>query len=79
MIFVYAIRSLSKNYIYVGQTNHVIKRFHQHNQGKEKTTKPFRPFELIYTSSHPDRSSARVAEKYLKTAAGKKWLRKLIK
>ncbi len=49
MIFVYVNSSLIKNYIYVGQSNHVIQRFHENNKGFEKTTRPYLPFLLIYS------------------------------
>jgi hypothetical protein len=32
VVYVYAIKSLSTNYIYVGMSENVIKRFHQHNK-----------------------------------------------
>jgi putative endonuclease len=78
MIFVYAISSLIKNYIYVGQSDHVIRRFHQHNNGHEKTTKPFAPFELIGSWACADRDTARRLEKYYKSAPGKRMLRMMI-
>jgi predicted GIY-YIG superfamily endonuclease len=38
MIYVYALKSLNHNYIYAGQTENVIIRFHQHNRREEKNT-----------------------------------------
>ena len=43
---------------------------------KTATTKSHIPWIIIYTEQHPDWATARVREKYLKTAAGKKWLQK---
>jgi len=77
MFFVYAIKSLNKDYTYVGLTDHVIRRFHQHNNGYEKTTKPYRPFLLIFSMEFPDRVSARDKEKYYKTANGKRKLQNI--
>ena len=77
MFYVYAIKSLSKNYIYVGLTKNVIKRFHQHNKGWNKTTRPFAPYLLIYSEAFADRKLARVHEKQLKTSAGKRYLRSI--
>jgi len=74
---VYAIKSLSRNYIYVGISNDVPRRFEEHNKGYNKTTKPYLPFKLIYTESFPTRKAARVKEKYLKGGSGKKFLRGL--
>ena len=33
MYFVYAIKSINRNYIYVGMTNEVERRFDEHNTG----------------------------------------------
>ena len=63
---VYAIRSMSRNYMYVGMASDVSKRIKQHNDGKESTTRPYRPFVLVYTEMFTDRPLARVKEKWLK-------------
>jgi len=47
MYFVYALSSLERNYIYVGLTDSVDRRFSEHNLGKNKTTKPYLPFKII--------------------------------
>ncbi len=46
---VYAISSLKDNYIYVGMTSNLEDRIRRHNAGYERTTKPHRPYELIFT------------------------------
>jgi putative endonuclease len=75
VFYVYAIKSEIADWIYVGLTHNLDQRLAQHNQGYNKSTKPYRPFKLIYTEEHPDRISARKREKYLKSAAGKRFLR----
>ena len=77
MIVVYAIRSLSRNYTYVGMTNDFKRRIEEHNNGENRSTKAYRPFALIY-SEFPDRISARIKEKYLKSGVGKEFLRTLL-
>ncbi|MFN6943755.1 MAG: GIY-YIG nuclease family protein [Cytophagaceae bacterium] len=77
MFFVYALKSLSRNYIYVGQTTDLEARVNRHNKGYEKTTKPYRPFILIYIEEHGDRISARKREKFFKSGIGKEFLKKL--
>ena len=76
MYFVYAIKSLKKDWVYVGITDNLERRLNQHNKGYNRSTKPYLPFEMVYVEKHPDRTSARVREKYLKTASGKRWLKK---
>ena len=71
MITVYALKSLRRNYIYVGMTQNLTERFNRHNKGYERTTKPYRPFKLIYSEKFNSRKEARTREKYLKSGAGK--------
>ena len=77
MFHVYAIRSKVKNYIYVGFTQDLEKRINQHNAGYNKSTKPYRPFELIFTESFSTRTEARSKEKYLKSGVGKEFLKRI--
>ncbi|MBI5529956.1 MAG: GIY-YIG nuclease family protein [Candidatus Doudnabacteria bacterium] len=78
MYTVYAISSLTKNYIYVGLTDNILRRFTQHNQGWVKTTRSYKPFKLLYTENVPNRISARAREKYLKSGIGKEFLKSLL-
>ena len=57
--YVYMIRS-SDNSLYTGITTDVERRFSEHN-GSDKCARFFRgrtPLEVVYTETHPDRSSA---------------------
>ena len=78
MYNVYAIRSYSRNYIYIGLTNNLEDRLNRHNKGWEKTTRAYAPFKLIYSEDFNDRKSARQREKYLKSGIGKEFLKNLI-
>ena len=73
--YVYALRSQKRNYIYVGLTNHLERRISQHNGGHEKTTRPYAPFDLIFTEELGSRLEARKKEKYLKSGIGKDLLK----
>ncbi len=74
---VYARASLVKEYIYVGLAFDAEKRIAQHQSGKEPTTKPYRPYEVLFVEHHPNRPEARIREKYLKSGAGKEILKEL--
>ncbi|WP_200975132.1 GIY-YIG nuclease family protein [Echinicola sp. 20G] len=74
MYTVYAISSEKRNYIYVGLTANLEDRLHRHNLGYERTTKPYRPFRLIYKKIFTTRLEARDHEKYLKGTSGKRFL-----
>jgi putative endonuclease len=77
MFTVYALSSTVRNYIYVGLTSNLENRIFRHNSGYEKTTKPYRPFELIYQKTFTTRPEARSHEKYLKSSPGKRFLKDL--
>jgi len=78
MYYVYILNSKTKKYIYVGLTNNLKRRIHQHQTGREKTTRPYRPFEVLKVETFPDRIQARQREKYLKSGIGKEYLKKLL-
>ncbi|WP_084438814.1 GIY-YIG nuclease family protein [Algoriphagus mannitolivorans] len=72
MFTVYAISSTVRKYVYVGLTSDLERRIHRHNSGYERTTKPYRPFVLIFQKDFPNRAEVREFEKYLKTTNGKR-------
>ncbi|UOY08908.1 GIY-YIG nuclease family protein [Muricauda sp. SCSIO 64092] len=75
MVFVYVLKSEIDNRLYVGLTQNVEKRLREHNSGKTRSTKGYRPWQLIYVEEYPDRPTARKREKYLKSGYGKQWLK----
>ncbi len=77
MYTVYAIKSICRKYIYVGLTGNLEERLNTHNSGTNKTTKPYRPFKLIFTKECLTRIEARRQEKYYKSGIGKELLKKL--
>ncbi|KAB5490066.1 MULTISPECIES: GIY-YIG nuclease family protein [Flagellimonas] len=78
MFYTYALSSLERNYIYVGITSDIERRVKEHNSGKNKTTRPYRPFELIFEKEFQTRTEARAEEKKLKSGFGKEFLKNLI-
>jgi putative endonuclease len=77
VFYVYAISSLKRNYIYVGLTDNIERRFMEHNSGKNKTTKPYLPFKIIYKEEFETREEARIREKYYKSGIGKEKLKQI--
>jgi putative endonuclease len=75
--FVYAINSEVVDIIYVGVTNNIEKRLKEHNAGKTKSTKGFRPWKLIFTMQCETREEARKFEKYYKGGSGKEKLKRM--
>ena len=79
MFTVYSIKSFDRNYIYVGLTNNIERRFNEHQKGQNKTTSPYKPFLLIYQEVFLTRIEARKKEIYLKSGSGKEFLKQLLK
>ena len=73
--FVYVILSSKRDWIYVGLTNNVQRRMKEHHLGRNFSTKAYAPFRLLFTEIYPTRVDARIREKYLKSAAGKRWIK----
>ena len=78
MPIVYVLKSLSVEKTYVGSTDNFERRLHEHNTGKSSFTKTFRPWKLVYKEECETLSAARKREKYYKSAAGRKILKKLL-
>jgi putative endonuclease len=72
---VYAIKSLIDKRIYVGMTENLERRLNEHNQGRTKSTKGFRPWSLIFSEEAETRNTARKLEKYYKSGCGKEVLK----
>lgn len=76
MVTVYFLLSLKDNATYVGMAINAITRLKEHNAGKNRYTKAHIPWKIIYTEQCTDWATGRKREKYLKSTAGKKWLKK---
>ena len=75
--YVYAIKSEVDGRIYIGFSSAVEKRLAEHNAGKTKSTKGYRPWKMIYTEEVIGRIAARNKEKYFKTGIGREFLKSL--
>ncbi|MCZ6704245.1 MAG: GIY-YIG nuclease family protein [Ignavibacteria bacterium] len=76
--FVYILYSPSHNRTYTGQSDNLDNRLVYHNSGKVRSTKPYRPWELIYIESFPTRAQAMKREKWFKSKAGRKKIAKIL-
>ena len=70
MYFVYILQSLDSNHFYIGASRDVRKRLREHNNGSSKSTKPYRPWDIIYTEKFNSKEEAMKREYYLKTPKG---------
>ncbi len=74
---VYVLQSEKSGILYTGFTENLNRRIHEHNTGKSKFTSGHMPWKIIYTEVVDNRLEARKREKYLKSATGKRFLKKL--
>ncbi len=79
MYYVYVLRSLKDNSLYVGYTTDLKQRFLSHQKGKNFSTKSKLPLELIFYEAYLEKSDAKRRELYLKTTKGKTTLRSMLK
>jgi len=63
---------------YVGSTQDLSERLERHNQGRSQYTKSKRPWQLLYSEEHPDRSTAIKRENEIKSRKRKKYIETLI-
>ena len=50
-------------------------RLNQHNSGKTKSTKGYKPWKLLFFEEFETRQEARKREKYLKSGIGKEYIK----
>lgn len=77
--YVYVLHNSSKNFIYIGYTEDLVKRVEFHNSGNVKSTRSYLPLKLIFYEAYIAKSDAKRREKYLKTNRGKTTLTTMLK
>ncbi|MFD0863275.1 GIY-YIG nuclease family protein [Sungkyunkwania multivorans] len=77
--FVHILYSEKHHRHYVGMSRDVNSRLKSHNEGKVTSTKPYIPWKVVHVEAHTSISQARSREKYLKSAAGRRWRKNNLK
>jgi len=72
--YVYVLRSLQDNKLYVGKTTDLERRFLEHQKGQVQSTKSRRPLKLIFYESFINKSDARRDEIFFKSGYGREIL-----
>ena len=78
-IYVYIIESIKNGELYVGFTKDLKQRLKQHNEGLNKSTKPYMPWRLAFYEAYLNEKDAARREKYLKTSQGSRLLKRMLK
>ncbi len=78
MWYVYILRSIRDNALYIGSTNDIGRRLDEHNSGKVESTRNRKPLSLEAYIAVKDKNKAIELEQYLKTGSGRAILNKRI-
>ncbi|MFD2568633.1 GIY-YIG nuclease family protein [Pseudotenacibaculum haliotis] len=79
MFYVYVLYSEKFSRTYTGFTNNLERRLKEHNAKRNKSTKAFVPWSIIYKEEVETRVLAREREKYLKSGIGRDFIKTIIK
>ena len=79
MYYVYLLLCEKDGKFYTGSTHDLKRRIAEHEAGSVKSTVRRKPLKLIYYEACLNETDARVRERYLKSGAGKKYLRNRLK
>jgi putative endonuclease len=74
---VYILYSAVYNKHYTGFTSNLAQRLLSHNELGKAFTSKFRPWELIYTKQFSSRAAAVTHERWLKSGAGRDYIKTL--
>ncbi len=66
MFFLYILKSLKDENLYIGYTSNLRKRIEEHNSGESQSTNPRKPFKLIYYEAYLSEKDAKHREHNLK-------------
>ena len=77
--YTYVLLSNQDNNYYIGYTNNLKKRLEEHNSGKNFSTKPRIPLDLIYFEACLNEQDAKQREKYLKSTIGRRFIKKRLR
>jgi putative endonuclease len=75
MPWTYVLKSLRYNKTYVGSTTDLERRLAEHNSGKGTFSRRYAPWKIMYEEECPNLPEARKREKYLKSSAGRRFLK----
>ena len=77
--YVYVLKSVPDQGFYIGSTHDLRTRFHLHNQGAVRSTRPRRPFDLIFYEAYRNDCDAKRRENYLKSTKGRTTLKTMLR
>ena len=76
MFYAYVLKSEKHDYYYKGHCQNLQVRLVQHNSGMTVSLRPYIPLQLLYYEEFKTEAEAIAREKYFKSSAGRRYLKK---
>ncbi len=73
--YIYILKSLKDNKLYIGKTKNLKKRFKKHATGRVPATKNRRPLKLVYYEAYTNKKSWSKQELFYKSGIGREALK----
>lgn len=77
--YVYILKSVKDNKLYIGKTTNLVERMKKHNRGEVKATKARRPLKLIFYEAFCHKTDAGRDELFFKSGYGREVLGEKLK
>ena len=78
MPYVYILLNETKTRTYTGVADDVEKRVREHNEGRVKSSRPYRPYRVIHVEEFETLSAARQKEEFYKSTTGRRRLKEML-
>ncbi|HJY64693.1 MAG TPA: GIY-YIG nuclease family protein [Ignavibacteria bacterium] len=76
--YTYVLYSYAFKRLYIGHTDNLENRIKRHNNGYVSSTKPFKPYKIIYFEEFDSREKAIQRERELKSLEGRNFVKQFI-
>ncbi|MEA3369004.1 MAG: GIY-YIG nuclease family protein [Candidatus Ratteibacteria bacterium] len=78
MHYIYILLNEAKTRTYTGVTDDFEKRLKEHNAGRVKSSRAYRPYKIVHTESFETLSEARQKETFYKSTTGRRRLKEML-
>jgi putative endonuclease len=78
MFYAYVLKSVEHEFFYKGHCKDLEARLKQHNSGMTESLRPYIPLTIVYSEPFEKEVDAIKRERYFKTSAGRRFLKKKI-
>jgi putative endonuclease len=76
--YTYIIKSRVKNKTYTGFTSDINRRLEEHNRGKVRSSKAYKPYDILQVEEFKTAKEAKQREAFYKTSSGRKEIKEVL-